>query len=111
MRATVELEQPYETAFARSCGFDSYGEIIDASEPVTAADGELWYLTPLPTGRWLAWPFPALDDTHQFDSYGDSVEFIRPSVLEELQEAECAAQVDFSLKWRGQRSPLCERLV
>jgi hypothetical protein len=81
MCATLELERPYERAFARSCGFGSYGDLIDTAEPVTAIDGDLWYLTRLPDGHWLAWPFPDLDSTHQFGSYEESIEFVRPSAL------------------------------
>jgi hypothetical protein len=81
MFATQELERPYERAFARSCGYATHGELVDASEPVMAVDGDLWYLTALPNGHWLAWPFPDLDDTHQFPSYDEAIEFLKPRVL------------------------------
>jgi hypothetical protein len=80
MSTTLSL-QICERAFARGLGFESYDDLVDASQPAFSPDGELWFIAELPDGHWLAWPFPEYDHTHQFESYEDACEFVSPSAL------------------------------
>jgi hypothetical protein len=81
MSTTSAPMQVCEGAFARGLGFESFDQLIDASEPLFSTVGELWFVAALPDGHWLAWPFPEHDDTHRFDSYEAACEFVKPSNL------------------------------
>jgi hypothetical protein len=81
MPATLDPIQASEAAFARSLGFHSFDDLLEASEPLLSPDGELWFIVELSNGRWLSWPFPEYDDTHQFASYDEAMDFVRPMAL------------------------------
>ncbi|MDZ4687840.1 MAG: hypothetical protein SH850_22435 [Planctomycetaceae bacterium] len=70
-----------EEDFARSLGFETFDDLIDASEPLFSPVGELWFVAPLSNGDWLAWLFPDYDDIHEFDSYEAALDFVQPGVL------------------------------
>ncbi|HUQ69955.1 MAG TPA: hypothetical protein VM165_10550 [Planctomycetaceae bacterium] len=82
MSTTTVPMQVCEGAFARSLGFETFDDLIEASEPLFSSVGELWFVAELPDGHWMAWPFPEYDDTHRFDSYEEAAEFVRPSALD-----------------------------
>ncbi|HET6424269.1 MAG TPA: hypothetical protein VFG20_11335, partial [Planctomycetaceae bacterium] len=79
MTVTPDSIHVCESTFARSLGFETFDELVEASEPVVSLDGELWYIVPLPVGHWLAWPFPEWDDSHRFATREDAIEFTWPS--------------------------------
>ena len=54
--------------FAEALGFDSYEDLLEASEVVVREGDIYWYVTPLPGGRWAAW-----DDAERLSL--DRVEF------------------------------------
>ena len=41
--------------FAEALGFDSYEDLLEASEVVVREGDIYWYVTCLPGGRWAAW--------------------------------------------------------
>lgn len=71
-----------ESTFARSLGFRSFEDLVDAAEPVVSIYGDVWYVVELPAGHWLAWPFPEWDESHRFASREDAIQFIHPAVLD-----------------------------
>ena len=54
--------------FAEALGFESYEDLLEASEVVVREGDIYWYVTPLPGGRWAAW-----DDAERLSL--DRVEF------------------------------------
>jgi hypothetical protein len=83
MSTMLIAPQACQKAFARGLGFERYGDLVDASQPLFSPVGELWFVAQLPNRHWLAWPFPEFDDTHRFPSYEEACEFVAPSALVE----------------------------
>ncbi len=79
MMTTFDAINTCEATFAQGLGFESFDDLIEASEPLLSSYGELWFILELPEGHWLAWPFPEWDDTHRFSTREDAIEFVQPS--------------------------------
>jgi len=41
--------------FAKGLGFESYEDLMEASEAIITEGDVDWYVTQLPDGRWAAW--------------------------------------------------------
>jgi len=61
--------------FPRGLGFETFDDLIQASETIVSPVG-LWYVTHRSDDQWAAWPFPAYDDVNLFNSYKDACEFV-----------------------------------
>lgn len=68
--------------FARRAGFASFQELLAASAPVTAANGQTWYATPVPNHKWIAWNEVDLRDD-QWDSQEAAIRWINESAASE----------------------------
>lgn len=77
--STLDAVHACESTFAHSLGFETFEELIEASEPMVSSYGELWFILELPERHWLAWPFPEWDASHRFASYEEAVAFVRPA--------------------------------
>lgn len=75
---TLDSVHVCESTFASSLGFESFEDLIEASEPMLSSYGELWFILELPEHHWLAWPFPEWDASHRFATYEEAVTFVRP---------------------------------
>lgn len=63
--------------FAEAMGFDSYEELMQASESVVREGDIDWFITKLPNGRWAAWDDVelSLDRVEYFDTREEAAEF------------------------------------
>jgi hypothetical protein len=80
MMTTLPPPRASENGFARGLGFDQFDDLVDASQPLFSPVGELWFVAPLPDGRWLAWPFPEYDDAHLFETHEATCDFVAQTV-------------------------------
>lgn len=73
------LEDMTEEEFAEALGFESYEDLMEASEAVIREGDIYWYVTRLPNGRWVAWDEAelSLSRTAYFATYEEAAEFHR----------------------------------
>lgn len=75
-----------EQDFAAALGFESYEDLIQASESRHKQGDIDWYITELPDGRWAAWDDAelALDRVYYAKTRGEAVTYLE-SVWDEAQ--------------------------
>jgi len=63
--------------FAEALGFETYEQLIAASEVVVTEGDVDWYVTPLADGRWAAWDDAefAMDRVAYFDARDAAVQY------------------------------------
>lgn len=71
--------------FAQRWGFASRQELLAASRPASAADGQSWWTTALGEGRWIAWCNDNLAADETFPSETAAQEWIerQPSLSDD----------------------------
>jgi hypothetical protein len=72
----AENTAPSKDDVAKSYGFASYLEMFEASTAVAAANQRQWHITPLHSGRWLAWNETDLPRVHEAASKEAALEVI-----------------------------------
>ena len=68
-----------EEAFAKVLGFDSWSDLMNASEHIVSEGDIDWWISRLPDGRWAAWDDAELaaDRVHYADTREEAIEFHR----------------------------------
>lgn len=68
-----------EEIFAQALGFDSWGDLMNASEHIVSEGDIDWWISRLPDGRWAAWDDKelAIDRVERFDTWEEAIEFHR----------------------------------
>lgn len=68
-----------EEAFAKVLGFDSWSQLMDASEHIVSEGDIDWWISRLPDGRWAAWDDAELsvDRVEYFSTRKEAVDFQR----------------------------------
>jgi len=68
-----------EEAFAKVLGFDSWSDLMNASEHIVSEGDIDWWVTQLPDGRWAAWDDKELaaERVERFDTREEAINFQR----------------------------------
>jgi len=77
-----------ESAFAEALGFDTFADLMAASESVVREGDIDWFITALPDGRWAAWDDAelSLDRVAYFDTREEAEAFHRDAYAEKYGE-------------------------
>jgi hypothetical protein len=64
---------------ARHAGFPSWSALEASSVPLSGADGNCWFVTPLADERWIAWNIQSFQFTQQFAALEDLYRYLAQS--------------------------------
>jgi len=77
-----------ELEFAEALGFDTFEDLMAASESIVREGDIDWFITALPDGRWAAWDDAELapDRVAYFDTREEAEAFHRDAYAEKYGE-------------------------
>jgi hypothetical protein len=64
--------------FARQHGFRSYLELFEASTSMSQSGGKNWFVTGLPSGKWICWNEQNLEANHTFSTFEEACACVPP---------------------------------
>ena len=78
LESTVEpLSTSQKQELAKQLGYESFDDLLAASNVMTLSDGSTWCLTADRSGAWLVWNVYAVDIAQRFDSKDEALAMMR----------------------------------